>query len=413
MVVLAAPMAVLVSTLIAFGKFSEWNELTAVRAAGINPIKLITPVIGAGFLLFLFMGYFSNYVLPESNHKARSLFIDIRTQKPAFDLKPSTFYNDIDGYTFLIKEINSETDSLYNIQVFQEPSDSKNRAVITAERGWLETPNDVTLSLFLLDGTSLRFIPGSDATSGTIERSSFEKYRMTFDLSDLSFSRSNPKQRSRTDRTMSAEAMLAVIDSLNREKTNEVEKFKNNISRNVSLPFHFEPNRIFELKEETLKDTLQLFESQFAVVNELPNPTAKVSSINRAMSVMDRYRPELENLETNLSWRDTRIAEFMIEIHKKLSIPFACVIFVLVGAPIGMLTKRGNLGFAAIISSVLLTIYFLAVIQGEKLADRGLISPFMGMWGINIFYLFIGIILTLHVSSSIRITKLFHRNEKT
>lgn len=413
MVVLAAPMAVLVSTLIAFGKFSEWNELTAIRAAGINPIKLITPVIGAGFLLFLFMGYFSNYVLPESNHKARSLFIDIRTQKPAFDLQPSIFYNDIEGYTFLIKEINSETDSLYDIRVFQEPTDTKNRAVINAKRGWLETPNDVTLTLFLLDGTSLRFIPGDDQTSGTIERSRFKKYRMTFDLSDLSFSRSNPEQRSRTDRTMSAEAMLAVIDSLSEEKKNEVEKFKSNVSQNVSIPFHFEPARLFELKEDIVEDTTRLFESQFAIINALPNPTTKVSSLNRAMSVMDRYRPELESLETNLTWRDARIAEFLIEVHKKLSIPFACVIFVLVGAPIGMLTKKGNLGFAAIISSILLTIYFLAVIQGEKLADRQLISPFLGMWGINIFYLLIGIILTLHVSSSIRITKLFQRNEKT
>lgn len=412
MVVLAAPMAVLVSTLMAFGQFSEWNELTAIRAAGINPIKLIIPVIGVGFLLFVFMGYFSNYVLPESNHKARSLFIDIRTQKPAFDLQPATFYNDIDGYTFLIKEIDSQTDSLYDIRVFQEPTDTKNQAVISAKSGWLETPNDITLTLYLLDGSSLRFIPGDDASEGTIERSTFNKYRMTFDLSNLSFSRSNPEQRGRTDRTMSAEAMLAVIDSLNQEKASEVEKFKDNLSQNVSLPFHYEPARVFELNEEAIEDTSKLFESQFVVVNSMPNPTVQVSSLNRGLSVMDRYRPELESLETNLSWRNTRIAEFLIEVHKKLSIPFACVIFVLVGAPLGILTKRGNLGFAAIISAILLTIYFLSVIQGEKLADRMLISPFMGMWGINIFYLVIGIILTLHVSSSIRITKLFSRNEK-
>lgn len=412
MVVLAAPMAVLVSTLIAFGRFSEWNELTAIRAAGINPIKLIAPVLAVGFLLFLFMGYFSNYVLPEANHKARSLFIDIRTQKPAFDLKPSTFYNDIEGYTFLVKKINSETDSLYDIRVFQEETDNRNRATIIAEKGWLESPNDVTMTLYLLDGSWLRFIPGKDNTSGTIERSIFDKYRMSFDLSDLSFSRSNPDQRSRTDRTMSAEAMLAVVDSLNSEKENEVEKFKKNLSQNVSLPFHYEPARVFELSEESALDTARLYTSEFIVLNELPNPTAQVSSLNRAISVVDRYKPELESLKTNLEWRDSRISEFMSEVHKKLSIPFACVIFVLVGAPIGMLTRRGNLGFAAIISSILLTVYFLAVIQGEKLADRMIISPFMGMWGINIFYLIVGVLLTLHVSSSIRISKFFRRNEK-
>lgn len=409
MIVLALPMSVLISTLIAFGKFSEWNELTAVRAAGINPIKLITPVLFAGFILFLFTTYFSNYILPEANHKARSLFIDIRTQKPAFDLQPATFYDNLEGFTFLIKEIDSDTDSLYDVRVIQEPTDNRNRAFINAKKGWLESPDDYTLSLFLIDGSILRYIPGSNGRDETLEKSIFTKYRMSFDLSDLSFSRSNPDQRGRTDRTMSAEAMLAVIDSLRVEKNQEVEKFQTAVSQHVSTPFHYEPTRIFELNEEALADTFSVYVTQYIAMDLLPNPNVQRSAINRAISAIDRYRPELESLRTNLNWRDLRIAEFTVEVHKKLSIPFACVVFVLLGAPIGMLTRKGNIGVAAIISAVLLTVYFIAIIQGEKFADRMIISPFMGMWGINIIYMTIGLILILHVSTSFRITNLFRR----
>ena len=409
MIVLALPMSVLISTLIAFGKFSEWNELTAVRAAGINPIKLITPVLFAGFILFLFTTYFSNYILPEANHKARSLFIDIRTQKPAFDLQPATFYDNLDGFTFLIKEIDSDTDSLYDVRVIQEPTDNRNRAFINAKKGWLESPDDYTLSLFLIDGSILRYIPGRNGRDETLEKSIFTKYRMSFDLSDLSFSRSNPDQRGRTDRTMSAEAMLAVIDSLRVEKNQEVEKFQTAVSQHVSTPFHYEPTRIFELNEEALADTFSVYVTQYIAMDLLPNPNVQRSAINRAISAIDRYRPELESLRTNLNWRDLRIAEFTVEVHKKLSIPFACVVFVLLGAPIGMLTRKGNIGVAAIISAVLLTVYFIAIIQGEKFADRMIISPFMGMWGINIIYMTIGLILILHVSTSFRITNLFRR----
>ena len=411
MVVLAVPMAVLISTLIAFGKFSEWNELTAVRAAGINPIKLILPVLFCGFLLFLFTAYFSNYVLPESNHKARSLFIDIRTQKPAFDLQPSTFYDNIDGYTFLIKEIDTESDSLYDIRVIQEPSDSRNRAIINAKRGWLESPDDITLSLFLLEGSILRYIPGRDGRGETLEKSTFNQYRMSFDLSDLAFSRSNPEQRSRTDRTMSGQAMLAVIDTLRQEQQNELEKFRQAISSDGETPFHYEATTIFEMNEASIRDTSRIHESDFFTLNLLHNPTAQRSSLNRAINAVDRYRPELESLKSSLTWREFRVAEFWVEVHKKLSIPFACFVFVLLGAPIGMLTKKGNIGFAAIISSVLLTIYFISIIQGEKFADRMIITPFMGMWGINIFYLTIGLFLTLHVSTSIRVTNLLKRDE--
>ncbi len=411
MVVLALPMSVLISTLIAFGKFAEWNELTAIRAAGINPIQLITPVLFCGFLLFLFTAYFSNYILPEANHKARSLFIDIRTQKPAFDLQPATFYDNIDGYTFLIKEINSETDSLYDIRVIQEPTDNRNRAFINAKRGWLESPDEQTLTLFMKDGSILRYIPGRSGRDETLEKSTFKQYRMSFDLSDLTFSRSNPDQRSRTDRTMSAQAMLAVVDTLKMDQEKHRRNFRENLSQDINVPFHYEATQIFELSEQHLADTIRAYESEFITLNLLPNPNAQRSAINRATNSVDRYRPELENLISDISWRDFRIAEFMVEIHKKLSIPFACFIFVLLGAPIGMLTRKGNIGVAAIISSVLLTVYFIAVIQGEKFADRKIITPFMGMWGINLLYLAIGLILTLHVTTSLKITNLFRRDE--
>lgn len=411
MVVLAMPMSVLISTLIGFGKFSEWNELTALRAAGINPMKLITPILFIGFLLFLFTAYFSNYVLPESNHKARSLFIDIRTQKPAFDLQPATFYDNLEGYTFLIKKIDSENDSLFDVRVVQEASDMRNRAYINAEKGWLESPDENTLSLHLFNGSILRYIPGQDLQEETLERSTFSRYRMSFDLSDLAFSRSNPDQRTRTDRTMSAQAMMAVIDTLNREKDKEVQIFKEKISYSIDSPVNFHDARIFELSEEIVSDTIMLADSKYISLNFQPNTKTQKSSINRAISAVDHYRPELQNLQSNLVWRDNRIAEFMIEVHKKLSIPFACVVFVLLGAPIGILTRKGNIGIAAIISSVLLTFYFVAIIQGEKLGDRMIISPFLGMWAINIFYMIIGIFLTLHVTTSIKITNLFRKSE--
>lgn len=409
MVVLALPISVLLSTLIAFGKFSEWNELTAIRAAGINPIKLITPILLLGIIMFLFTGYFSNDILPESNHKARSLFIDIRTQKPAFDLQPSTFYDNIEGFTFLIKEIDSETDSLYDIRIIQEPTQDRNRAFINAQRGWLESPDELTLSLFLVDGSILRYIPGTRGQEETLEKNIFSQYRMSFDLSDLSFSRSNPEQRGRTDRTMSAQAMVAVIDTLIMDQKTEIDNFYKTLSREEHLPFNLEESHIFELQESVVADTAGSYQSAFISLASLQNPEVQRAVVSRSISALDRYRPELETLHTNLEWRDYRIAEYWVEVHKKLSIPFACIIFVLVGAPLGILTRKGNIGVAAVISAVLLTIYFIAVIQGEKLADRMLISPFWGMWGINLLYLIIGIILTLQVTTSLQLTRLFRR----
>ncbi len=168
MVVLAAPMAVLVATLMAFGKFSELQELTAIRASGVHPMKVILPVLISSILLCLGLAWFSNDLLPEANHKSRSLFIDIRLKKPGFDLKPNEFYDGIDGYIFLVEEIDSDTDSLYNITLFQDPTRNTDRAFIKAEKGYLFSENSEMLSLYLFNGNMQKFPPTTNRYKTTV-----------------------------------------------------------------------------------------------------------------------------------------------------------------------------------------------------------------------------------------------------
>jgi len=412
MVVLAVPMAILVSTLIAFGKFSEWNELNAVRAAGVNPIRLIMPVLIISVALFVGTAYFSNYILPEANHKARSLFIDIRMAKPGFDLEENTFYEGIDGYTFLVRKVDANSDTLRDITIFQEPVEDRYRAFIRADRGVLQSNDGQTLSLYLNDGSILRSIPGERRTDETMERTDFTRYRLSFDLSELAFSRTNPEDRSRTGRTMSAEAMKVVADSVRREVYNEFDKFTVSTKQSEMIPFNVDrSSSVYRRAVSVGDEDLQPYETPYEAINLLEHPQAQVSVINLSINSLNRYRADVESYNANVGWRKIRVAEFWVEIHKKISIPFACMLFVLIGAPIGILTRNGNLGVAALISAAILTIYFMAIIQGEKLADRGAISPFMGMWAINIVYLVIGFFLTLHVCSAFRITNLWRSND--
>lgn len=414
MVVLAVPMAILVSTLIAFGKFSEWNELNAIRAAGINPIKLITPVLSASFLLFLTTAYFSNYILPEANHKARSLFIDIRMAKPGFDLEENSFYEGIEGYTFLVRQVDGENDTLRDITIFQEPLKERYRAFIRAEEGWLVSNDQQTLSLHLVNGSILRYIPGERRGEETLERTNFNRYRLSFDLSELAFSRTNPEDRSRTGRTMSGEAMMAVVDSISTEIEKEFESFSQKTQQHESIPYQTDSGSgsygEYRVNSEGA-DSLVPYLTAYTALNILDHPQSQISKINQVINSLNRYQTELESYRSNIDWRSLKIAEFLVEIHKKLSIPFACILFVMIGAPIGMLTRNGNLGTAALISAGILTLYFMAIIQGEKLADREVISPFLGMWGINIVLLIVGTLLMLHVCTPFKVTKLFSKDE--
>jgi lipopolysaccharide export system permease protein len=412
MVVLAAPMAVLVATLMAFGKFSELNELTALRASGINPMKIIRPVLIASLLMFLGLAWFSNSVLPEANQRARSLFIDIRLKKPGFELKPNTFYDGIEGYTFLVERIDGETDSLYNITLFQKPEKNRDRAYIVAEKGLLISKGDEALSLLLFNGNSLEFSQPTREATTMIERKSFSKHEMNLDLSDLAFMRSDPENRNRSDRTMSSQAMMAVVDSLHKEIGTQL----NLIGQNKAIypTDEYKGKESFFNPHKTLPDSLAPIagvHSPYLVTNTFNKAEIQRTFVEESIRQMKDYRGRLQSIHANVEWRQKRIARYLVEIHKKLSIPFACVVFILFGAPVGIMTKRGNFGFAALISTVVLTFYWVSLIQGEKLADRMHISPFEGMWTFNIVLTIAGAILILHLTTNIRISKLFRSRD--
>jgi len=85
--------------------------------------------------------------------------------------------------------------------------------------------------------------------------------------------------------------------------------------------------------------------------------------------------------------------KFNIEIYKKYSIPAASLAFILIGAPLGILARRGGMGVAIAISFLLFVVYWASLIGGEDIADRGLLSPFWAMWGANILLGIVGIYL--------------------
>ena len=89
-----------------------------------------------------------------------------------------------------------------------------------------------------------------------------------------------------------------------------------------------------------------------------------------------------------------QVNSYMVEIHKKYALPVACIVFILIGAPLGVMVRKGGFGVAASISLFFFVIYWAFLIGGEKLADRNFITPFWGMWSANILLSVAGIILT-------------------
>ena len=109
MVVLAVPMAVLVTTVMTFGKMSSQSELLAIKASGQNLFYLLTPVLSASMLLTVLLIFFHNLILPDANLRNFNLMRDISRKKPAALIEPNILIRDFEHYAMIVDGVDHHT----------------------------------------------------------------------------------------------------------------------------------------------------------------------------------------------------------------------------------------------------------------------------------------------------------------
>jgi len=96
---------------------------------------------------------------------------------------------------------------------------------------------------------------------------------------------------------------------------------------------------------------------------------------------------------------ESRIRQYEVEFWKKFAIPAACIIFVLIGAPIGIRFPRGGVGMVIMVSLAVFAVYYAGLIGGESLADEGILTPFWAMWSANLVFLAVGLWAVARIGS--------------
>lgn len=369
MVVLAVPMSVLIAVLMAFGGMSSQNEITAMKASGISLYKMMLAPLLASFLLTYLTIEFNNKVLPEANHKAKTLMIDIRKKKPTLMLNPGLFSQDVSGYSILVRKTFQHSNDLEGVTIY-DYTDPASMVVITAKKGRVSfTPDYKKLIMDLEEGEihQKNFNQEND-----YRRLRFTKHRILMDAREFALERSEEGTFQRGDRELSAQTMLKIVDSL---------KTQNNLIINnyiQSTKFDFDMQNL----EKRILQNLKLDKKQ-VIENLLEEARYKKNYVDNQLMM--------------INYNISRIDEYLVEIHKKYSIPFACIVFILIGAPLGIISRRGGFGIAATLSLGFFVLYWASLIAGEKLADRDIISPFIGMWAANIIIGLAGIYLTIRM----------------
>ncbi len=367
MVVLVIPMAVLIATLMAFGSMSQNNEVTIMKSSGVSLYKMMLAPFIASIALAYLLFVFNNDVLPDANHQAKILEQDISRLKPTLSLEPNVFSQEIPNYAIIVKKINNTTNELEDVVIY-DYSDPYKVDIVTAKYGKLYFSKDQTkLVMDLKDGE----IHESDMRNKSEYRKLiFTKHRLTMNSEQFSFQQSGPGV-SRGERELSVDAMRTIVDSLKILRANYSQSLNRN-ARKYMLSGSSSPFTPSSINQKNKKELTYL------------GALTKIKTAENLIN-MDVSR---------LSYMQDEVNKYTVEIYKKYSIPIACIVFILIGAPLGTMTRKGGFGVAASISLIFFVIYWAFLIGGEKLADRNILSPFWGMWAANVVIGIAGIILT-------------------
>ncbi len=377
-IALAIPMAILAATLMTFGTMSGNNEIMAIKASGHNVPFLLTPVFCAACVLTVVSIYFNNDILPDANHRAANLLTDISRKKPAALIDPGVLITSFENYALYVKKVNSKTGELSNVKIFSSiPGEDPSTTV--AERGDLAmTKDEKLLKLTLYNGETHR--PNSKNKNEYFV-CHFKKQIVFIKNVDTEFKRSSSSYRG--EREMNAGMML--------DEIKQYEKGKASYLSNFTVMLDSSCARIDSIEARTArdtgafgKDTVSSFAAWAALFDEKKDGAAREA--RQKFNLADR-------ITSQVHYEDLKISSLMVEVHKKFSIPVACIVFVLIGAPLGIMARRGGIMVGASYSLFFFIVYWAFLIAGESLADDMVITPFAAMWTANILIGACGLVL--------------------
>jgi len=407
-VAMTLPMAVLVAVLYAFSHLAADNEVTAMKASGVSVERLLAPVLGGAALVGVIALLWNDQLLPRSNHRLRTLLVDIQRKKPTFQLKEQVINEVVPGQFFLrAARIDPASNKLKDVTIY-DLEDAERRRIITADSGRMAyTPGGTDLYLTLLDGEIQEV---KRAEPGQFNRTFYRTNRIKVAGIGNTLERTE-SDTYRGDREMTICGMAQVVaqakQDAQRARRDARDAVLGDLRRIIRLAQYAQPPAaaldpamidsdpapvggggglpapgIYCRVLSTLGGWLSPAAAQAAQApHQRPGTTALVTP-GATSAVEQRVRAARQ-----------RAAIYEVEIHKKLAISAACVIFALLGVPVAIRFPRGGVGLVIGTSLAVFSVYYVGLIGGEELGDRLVVSPFLAMWTPNLIFTIVGLSL--------------------
>ena len=393
---LALPLAILLASLISFGNLAEKMELTAMKASGISLFRILRPL--AFLVAFISIGafFFSNNVLPKSQTKLWALIFSLRQKSPELQIPIGEFYDEISGYHIYVRDKTSHGE-LLDLMIYDYSGGFENAKVMVADTGRLSASADRRyLTLDLVNGESFENLEKKQQrATGTTKsipyrRETFSRKRLVIDFA-TEFNRYDESILDDQHVSKNVSKLVQSIDSMqgvSKERCAEQSATlvrdryfgRENRSEDFRLPTQLTREQARTHDPDSLWAGLTVHQQQQA--------------LRAAQDRARTYRDQIEYNAILLEDADRYIRKHEIELYRRFTLAFACLVFFFIGAPLGAIIRKGGLGAPVVISVILFIIYYIIDNTGYKMAREAIWPCWAGMWLSSFILLPTGIFLT-------------------
>lgn len=448
---LAIILGVLVASLMTFGNLGERMELLAMKSAGIPLLRIMKPLFATVLAIAIGLFIFQNDYMIKSQVSFWQYYFSIKNKSPELAIPEGVFYKDLENFSIYVERKDNEAKMMYGMMIYDLTQGFRDATVLVADSGRLYSANNGTiLILELYSGESFQNLKDDNTDYRNNadrpflrEKFATKKLHIPFDanlsMMDASILSSQFVGKNVFQLKAFTDSLTIEIDSLTKIERNNILKndylqtfvkagraqtinadlsYKSKVSRNQEEISSPQPDGAYTLDDtdaDTSKKSDQAAEDKVTKQKkDTENHYAKLPKKERlnydtktaiensgmqeismlyetAILIISDYCNEnyysIQQIDESVNLR--RKNEF--EYWRKFTYPVACIVFFLIGAPLGALIRKGGMGVPFITAVLFFIVFYVLESFGWKLVREGTLVNWFGMWLPNLALFPVGI----------------------
>ena len=362
----AFPLAILLSSLIAFGNLGESSELTAIKAAGISLMQSMRSLIVIVIAISCISFYFQEVIGPRAFISFQQLLLSMKQKNPEVEIPEGIFYDGIPNSNLYVQKKDLNTGMLYGIMIYRMNGGYEDAAVILADSGRIQaTAEKKHLKLTLYSGEwfeNMRQSGLNVSANIPYRRETFSTKTILLDF-DGGFNMAEAGGIASDARSKGLGKILHDLDS--------IREFNDSVG-------HAYYN---EAKSYTFNGPVMSKQDSIKAAQKVAQNTATIDTLylrlsgDQRQNVMRQAASDAQLANSNLEFkseysfylnREERMHE--MEAINKFTLSLSCIIFFFIGAPLGAIIRKGGLGVPVIISVLVFIVFYILDSTGMKMA---------------------------------------------